>query len=127
MPAKQADNAVEKIGGRLTTGLSAKLLWLTIAFIMLAEILIFLPSIANFRNVWLKNHLEIAEAAGIVYSDTADIALSQEAAESLLNTVQATTIALRQDGQSMLLASSQTTPDIVQHIDLDNASAFVVA
>ena len=124
VPAKQADNAVEKIGGRLTTGLSAKLLWLTIAFIMLAEILIFLPSIANFRNVWLKNHLEIAEAAGIVYSDTADIALSQEAAESLLNTVQATTIALRQDGQSMLLASSQTTPDIVQHIDLDNASAF---
>ena len=35
-------------------GLSARpLLWLTIAFIMLAEILIFVPSVANFRKNWL--------------------------------------------------------------------------
>ena len=27
----------------------------------------FIPSVANFRNVWLQNHLDIAEAASIVY------------------------------------------------------------
>ena len=41
-------------------GLSTKLLVLTVIFVMVAEIMIFVPSIANFRNVWLQNHLDIA-------------------------------------------------------------------
>lgn len=44
-------------------GLSAKLLVLTILFVMLAEVLIFVPSIANFRNTWLQDRLADAELA----------------------------------------------------------------
>ena len=36
-------------------GLSGKLLWLTVFFIMLAEILIFVPSIASMRVRWLED------------------------------------------------------------------------
>jgi len=115
---------INRTNNRITTGLSAKLLWLTIIFIMLAEVLIFLPSVANFRNVWLKNHLEIAEAAGIVYTDTANVSLSVEASENLLQAVQAEAIAFRQDGRSMLLASADVQLDVIQHIDLDNSTVF---
>ncbi|EJJ30338.1 hypothetical protein PMI11_01481, partial [Rhizobium sp. CF142] len=40
--------------------LSGKLLWLTVFFIMLAEILIFFPSIASMRVRWLEDRLNTA-------------------------------------------------------------------
>ena len=46
-------------------GLSAKLLWLTIAFVMLAEVLIFVPSVANFRKNWLMERLAAAQIASL--------------------------------------------------------------
>jgi signal transduction histidine kinase len=48
---------------RRGAGLSAKLLVLTVLFVMLAEVLIFVPSIANFRNTWLQDRLADAELA----------------------------------------------------------------
>lgn len=48
---------------RAGLGLSAKLLMLTVLFVMLAEVLIFVPSIANFRNNWLQDRLADAELA----------------------------------------------------------------
>lgn len=44
-------------------GLSGKLLALTVIFVMLGEVLIFLPSIANFRIQWLKGRIAQAEIA----------------------------------------------------------------
>ena len=38
----------------LARGLSIKLLVLTVLFVMIAEVLIFLPSIANFKLRWLE-------------------------------------------------------------------------
>jgi signal transduction histidine kinase len=50
---------------RLFKGLSGKVLLLTILFVMLGEVLIFLPSIANFRVTWLKNRIAQAEIAAL--------------------------------------------------------------
>ena len=108
----------------IVTGLSAKLLWLTILFIMLAEVLIFVPSMANFRNVWLKNHLEIAEAAVIIFLDADQMPLSNPASEHLMSTTLANTIAFRKDGMSQLISTSSSRPEVVEHIDLDSATAF---
>ncbi|MEO0800002.1 MAG: HAMP domain-containing sensor histidine kinase [Pseudomonadota bacterium] len=46
-------------------GLPAKLLFLTIVFVMIAEVLIFTPSIANFRINWLKDRLGAAYIASL--------------------------------------------------------------
>jgi signal transduction histidine kinase len=54
---------IKKARTRKGAGLSAKLLVLTILFVMLAEVLIFVPSIANFRNTWLQDRLADAELA----------------------------------------------------------------
>ncbi|MEO1142556.1 MAG: hypothetical protein AAFW66_09460, partial [Pseudomonadota bacterium] len=59
-------------------GLSVKLLLMTLLFVMIAEVLIFLPSVANYRDVWLRTHLESAEAASIVYLDSDRISLREE-------------------------------------------------
>jgi len=109
---------------RVFRGLSAKLLLLTVIFIMLAEVLIFVPSVANFRNVWLRTHLDTAEAASIVYLDSRDFMLSETAGLRLLDTTLAITIAVRNEGASQMIAAANKPQNILEHIDLDNSNAF---
>ena len=106
------------------TGLSAKLLVLTAVFVLIAEILIFVPSIANFRNVWLRDHLLTAEAASIVYLDTATQSLSLTAGEDILVTTDSLLVVIRNNGISRLMATSTISGELVQHIDLDNSTSF---
>ena len=47
-------------------GLSGRLLVLTILFVMIAEVLIYVPSIANFRLNWLNDRLAAAHTAALV-------------------------------------------------------------
>ena len=58
-------------------GLSAKLLALIIAFVLLGEVLIFLPSIANFRIQWLKGRVAQAEIAALAAEAAPDRLLSR--------------------------------------------------
>ena len=50
---------------RYVPGLSAKLLLLTILFVMLAEVLVFVPSVSNFRRQWLMERLAAAQIASL--------------------------------------------------------------
>ena len=108
----------------LLRGLSGKLLFLTLVFVMIAEVLIFVPSVANFRNVWLQNHLDTAEAASIVYLDTPDFMLSEGARGNLLEATQSVAVAVRQGGTSRLMASNDMPGSVVAHIDLDKTTAL---
>ena len=49
---------------RFLPGLSGKLLLLTILFVMIAEVLVFVPSVSSFRRQWLVERLAAAEIAG---------------------------------------------------------------
>lgn len=64
-PSAPADHARDNARAlpKRGAGLSAKLLVLTILFVLIAEVLIFVPSIANFRNVWLQDRLADGELA----------------------------------------------------------------
>ena len=53
-------------------GLSTKLLALTILFVMLGEVLIFVPSIAKFRIDWLQDRLSSAKIASLVLEAAPD-------------------------------------------------------
>ena len=50
---------------RYGLGLSGKLLLLTIVFVMVAEVLVFVPSVSNFRRQWLMARLEDAQIAAL--------------------------------------------------------------
>ena len=52
---------------RARMGLSGKLLVLTLLFVMIAEVLIYVPSIANFRLNWLQDRLSAAYTAALVF------------------------------------------------------------
>lgn len=123
-PQKQDASAFRRAINTVRSGLSVKLLILTAVFVLIAEILIFVPSIANFRNGWLKDHLLIAESASIVYLDSNDFMLSEDAAKRILKTTNSQAVAIRRDEMSRLMASKGTPGELTQHIDLDNSTAF---
>ncbi len=112
------------LSNAIRTGLSVKLLVLTVIFVLIAEILIFVPSVANFRNSWLKDHLLTAEAASIVFLDSNDLMLSEGAGQSLLATTESLAVAIRRDDVSRLMATSGEPGELVEHIDLDKTTAF---
>lgn len=70
-----AHSAVEPKPGK---SLSAQLLLLTVAFVMLAQILIYLPSAVNFRITYLENRLDAAQIAALVALATPSGVLSKE-------------------------------------------------
>ncbi|HOV05475.1 MAG TPA: hypothetical protein PLG99_13795, partial [Kaistiaceae bacterium] len=62
----QPANGTDTTRRRPFVGLSVKLLVLTILFVMFAEVMIFVPSIANFRVTWLKDRLATANVAALL-------------------------------------------------------------
>jgi hypothetical protein len=75
--------------------LSARLLLLTMAFVMLAEVLIFVPSISRFRAVYLEERLAAAELASLALEVTSDRLVSEELAMELLAHAQARTVIIK--------------------------------
>ncbi|MBB3442769.1 HAMP domain-containing sensor histidine kinase [Rhizobium sp. BK379] len=98
--------------------LSGKLLWLTVFFIMLAEILIFFPSIASMRVRWLEDRLNTAAAAAIVIDGLQPVELPRALQKETLEATGTKAIVLRKDGTSRLLAMSEMPTSVDESYDL---------
>jgi len=108
----------------LTRGLSTKLLFLTILFVMAAEVLIFIPSVANFGRQWMEQRLREAAIVGRVLLDGEAGNLSREASNDVLMTAGVSAIAVRDGNTSRLLVVSHMPPAVDAHIDLDRFDAL---
>jgi signal transduction histidine kinase len=107
----------------LSHGLSLKLLLLTIIFVLIAEVVIFMPSIASYRLRWLEERLGTAAALSLVLVERETARLSRGAEAELLDLIGADAIALRDGDASRLLASRERPADrplvVHEHVDLD--------
>ncbi|MXQ11638.1 sensor histidine kinase [Microvirga makkahensis] len=99
-------------------GLSARLLLLTVLFVMIAEVLIYVPSIANFRQTWLHDRIAAAQIAAMVLDAAPEESLPEELEMRLLQGVGARAIALRGGGRRSLLAITDVPPEVSKSIDL---------
>lgn len=103
----------------LTRGLSLKLLVLTVIFVMVAEVLIFIPSVANFGQQWMGQRLRTVAAVGVVLLRGEADSLTREASNDILMATGAKAIAVREEGVARLLVVSQMPPEVDMHVDLD--------
>ncbi len=108
----------------LTKSLSAKLLLLTIAFVMLAEVLIYAPSIARMRLVYLQEHLAAAHLSILALEATPDNMVSKEMEAELLQHVEAYMVALTKPEQGKLMLMVATPEVIDATYDLREDSFF---
>src|SRR5216684_3079518 len=104
--------------------LSARLLVLTVIFVMVSEVLIFVPSVARFRLNYLQQHIADAHLAMLALEATPDNMVSQELANELLVHVGAHGIVLHKPNNTTLMIDAETPPDVAATYDLRQAGFF---
>lgn len=105
-------------------GLSGKLLLLTVLFVMVAEVAIYLPSIANFRLNWLRDRLAAAHTAALVLDAAPSNMMPEALTRQILDSVGARAVAMKTGDQRRLLAAHEM-PDTVKHeVDIRAAPAW---
>jgi len=104
--------------------LSGRFLILTTVFVMLAEILIFVPSIARFREDFLLNRLERAQIASLAL--LADDMLTEELEAELLANAGVYNVVLRRDEVRQLMLSSAIPEQVTRTYDLRDAGPWVL-
>ena len=118
-PTTEPQEAAAPHHGRaLRLGLSGKLLFLTVLFVMVAEVLIYVPSIANFRLNWLNDRLAAAHTAALVLDAAPSGMVPESLAKKILESIGARAVAMKMGNQRRLLAASNVPPAVEQDIDM---------
>lgn len=105
----------------LAKNLSARLLVLTIGFVMLAEVLIYAPSIGRFRLVYLEERLAAGHLAILALEATPDYMVSADLERELLAHVGAISVALTKPGVGKLMLMVETPKRVSATYDLRDA------
>jgi len=108
----------------LINSLSGRFLVLTIIFVMLAEVLIFVPSIARFREEFLNTRLERAQIASLVLLADADV--TPHLQDELLRNAGVYNVVLRRDEARQLVLSSPVPQPVAATFDLRDAPALTL-
>jgi len=108
-------------GPIILNSLSGRFLALTVIFVMLAEVLIFLPSVARFREDWLLLRLERAQIAALAVL-ASDATLSSDLEAELLANAGVFNVVLRRDDVRQLVLSSPIPAPISATYDLRQAT-----
>jgi signal transduction histidine kinase len=101
--------------------LSGRFLGLTIVFVMIAEVLIFVPSVARFRYDYLQNRLDQAQLAALVALATPGDAVSPELQAELLETADLLIVVLQRGGVRELALATEMPPQVQAKFDLRTA------
>lgn len=108
----------------MINSLTGRLLVLTIIFVMIAEVLIFVPSIARFREDYLNNRLERAQIASLAL--LADDMIDSELEQELLANAGVFNVVLRRDQRRELMLSSEMPQPVTATFDMRNDIAFLL-
>lgn len=104
--------------------LSGRFLILTTIFVMLAEVLIFVPSVARFREDYLLARLERAQIASLALE--ADDMITPALEAELLRNAEVYNVVLRRDEIRQLALSSPIPSPIDATYDMRNPTAMVL-
>jgi signal transduction histidine kinase len=102
--------------------LSGRLLVLTIAIVMLAEVLIYVPSIAGYRTTLLMERLEAAQIAVLALEARPDRMVDQELADELLRNAEVFSVVLRSGDDMDLFLGKDMPPPVEIWDDVQETS-----
>lgn len=121
---KQPETHAWRRGLEPKIGLSGKLLLLTIPLILIAEILIYVPSIANYRLNRLNDRLAAANTAALVLDASPSGRVPDSLAQQILDSIEARAVAIKMGQQRRLLASSNLPTKIDHVVDMRNVTPW---
>ncbi len=98
--------------------LTAKVLVMAAVFLMIGEMLVFLPSIANFRINWLKQRSATAEIAALAVEAAQNQEISGPLRKELLDRAGVLVLAVRTDDARQLVLIPEKPPFVEANYDL---------
>jgi signal transduction histidine kinase len=125
LPFPASARGLARLKGGLSTfacGLPARLLCLTVAFVMAAEIFIFVPSVADFRRNWLTQRIVAAKIASLALEASGGAQLPERLRQELLNTAGVHTVSLKRSDTRRLVLGMPNELEISNVYDLRSES-----
>lgn len=103
-------------------GLSGKLLVLTILFVVIAEVLIYVPSVSQFRLNWLNDRLAAARTAALVLYAAPTGMVPEDLARDILTNIGAQAVVMKTGQTRRLLAAAEIPSEIHRDFDMRDVS-----
>lgn len=107
----------------MINSLSGRFLMLTIIFVMIAEVLIFVPSVARFRQDYLLTRLEKSQIASLSVLASSQNQISSGLAQELLDNAGVYNVVLRRDAAKQLVLSMPVPGPVTTMVDLREPTA----
>ena len=114
-----------RITTKIRMGLSARLLILAVTFIMLAEVLIYVPSISRYRKTFLEEHIARAHIAALSLTDMPQGMANKKLEEQLLVHADAHGIMLRLPKRKVMVMKGGMPPKVDVTVDLRQGNFFM--
>jgi hypothetical protein len=89
---------------------------------MLAEIVFYVPSVSNFRLVWIGNKLSASYTAALVFAAAPEV--PDDLSKQILDSIGARALALKMGQQRRLLAFTGLKDEVRQQVDIRDMMAF---
>ncbi len=99
-------------------GLATRMLLLTIFFVLVAQVVIYVPRLSVYRENFLRDRLSAASTAALVLTAMPEGQMPRGLEAKLLDSVNARTIALKTRDERRLLAVAETPPVVGDSFDL---------
>ncbi len=104
--------------GSVRFGLATRVLIMVAAFVMIAEVLIYVPSLSIYHDNWLRNRLSAGYTAALVLEAAPHDLIPEPLVQQLLDSVPARLIVLQARGTRRILAASNVPPRVDDTYDL---------
>jgi len=108
--------------GFISRRLSGKLLLMTIGFVMLAELVIFIPSATTFRQDWLSDRAQQAGLLAQALAGVPDYEASEILTNQFMNDTDVIMLSAKRDGMSEFMLGQPPEATGVEMIDLRKQS-----
>src|SRR5678816_3284344 len=120
MPRMQQRNRIRDATELVTHSLSGRLLLLTLAYVLITEVLIFVPAIGRYHRTLLDEHVKSAELAVLPFTEPAGNDASPALRSQLLLRADADAVALKRKERRDFYLIGNMPPRIDRVIDLQN-------
>jgi signal transduction histidine kinase len=105
-------------------GLATRMLLLTVFFVLIAQVMIYVPRVSVYRENLLRDRLSAASTAALVFAATPEGQMPKDLATKLLDSVGAKTIALKTSDKRRLLAVAEMPAVVSDSYDLRDPSTI---
>lgn len=106
--------------------LSGRLLTLTVVIVMAAEVFVFLPSVARFREDYLAQRLQMAQIASLALLAADDEMVEETLERELLDNAEVSSIVIRRDFARQLILEAPEGAEVTETYDLRGVDAMTL-